>query len=46
MEILYPIIALGSLGVLFGVGLSLAGKKFCVSSDPRIEKIQDNLPGV
>lgn len=45
MEILYPIIALGSLGVLFGVGLSLAGKKFCVSSDPRIEKIQDNLPG-
>ncbi|MFA5310698.1 MAG: RnfABCDGE type electron transport complex subunit B [Candidatus Omnitrophota bacterium] len=45
MEILYPIIALGSLGILFGVGLSLAAKKFCVSSDPRIDKIQNNLPG-
>jgi Na+-translocating ferredoxin:NAD+ oxidoreductase RNF subunit RnfB len=45
MEILYPIIALGSLGVLFGIGLSLAAKKFCVSSDPRIDKIQNNLPG-
>jgi len=45
MEILYPIIALGGLGILFGVGLSLAAKKFCVSSDPRIEKIQNNLPG-
>jgi RnfABCDGE-type electron transport complex B subunit len=45
MEILYSIIALGGLGIIFGVGLSLAGKKFCVSSDPKLEKIQDNLPG-
>lgn len=45
MEILYPIIALGSLGILFGVGLSLAAKKFCVSTDPRIDKIQNSLPG-
>jgi len=45
MKILYPIIALGSLGILFGIGLSLAAKKFCISSDPRIDKIQDNLPG-
>jgi len=45
MEIIYPILALGSLGILFGVGLSLAAKKLCVSSDPRIDKIQNNLPG-
>ncbi len=45
MEILYPILALGGLGILFGVGLSLAAKKFCVSSDPRVDKIQNNLPG-
>ncbi|MFY9402383.1 MAG: RnfABCDGE type electron transport complex subunit B [Candidatus Omnitrophota bacterium] len=45
MTILYPIIALGSLGVLFGVGLSLAAKKFCVSSNPKLDKIQDSLPG-
>ncbi len=45
MEILYPIIALGSLGILFGIGLSLAARKFCVSSDPKIDNIQNNLPG-
>ncbi len=45
MEIIYPVLTLGVLGLLFGVGLSLASKKFCVSSDPKIEKIQDNLPG-
>ncbi len=45
MGILYPILVLGGLGFLFGIGLSLAARKFCVSSDPRIEKIQENLPG-
>jgi RnfABCDGE-type electron transport complex B subunit len=45
MEILYSVLTLGSLGVLFGVGLSLASKKFCVQSDPKIDQIQNNLPG-
>lgn len=45
-EIIIPILALGALGVLFGVGLALAAKKFHVTTDPRIEKIVSYLPGV
>ncbi|MFH1442240.1 MAG: RnfABCDGE type electron transport complex subunit B [Candidatus Omnitrophota bacterium] len=46
MNILIPILALGGLGILFGVGLALAAKKFCVSVDPRVERIHAKLPGV
>lgn len=45
-EIIIPILALGVLGVLFGVGLALAAKKFYVTTDPRIEQIVSYLPGV
>lgn len=45
MEILIPILTLGFLGLLFGVGLALAAKKFCVITDPRVEKIFGKLPG-
>ena len=45
MEILIPIITLGTLGLFFGLGLSLASKKFCVKTDPRQEKVLDKLPG-
>lgn len=45
MEILYSILVLGGLGLSFGIGLSLAAKKFCVSHDPRLDQIQNNLPG-
>jgi Na+-translocating ferredoxin:NAD+ oxidoreductase subunit B len=45
MTILVPILILGSLGVLFGIGLAIAAKRFCVASDPRIEKILSRLPG-
>ncbi|MCU0666453.1 MAG: RnfABCDGE type electron transport complex subunit B [Candidatus Omnitrophica bacterium] len=45
MEILVPILILGGLGLLFGVGLSLASKKLKVEVDPRLEKIQSLLPG-
>lgn len=45
MEILIPILVLGSLGLIFGVGLALASKRFCVASDPRLEKIIAHLPG-
>lgn len=45
MNILVPILTLGGLGVFFGMGLALASKKFCVTGDPRIEKIYARLPG-
>ncbi len=45
MQILIPILALGGLGIIFGVGLAIAAKKFCVVTDPRIEQIYSKLPG-
>ncbi len=45
MHILIPILALGGLGIIFGVGLAIAAKKFYVVTDPRIEQIYSNLPG-
>jgi len=46
VEIIVSVLTLGALGVLFGVGLALAAKRFQVKSDPRIEKIVSYLPGV
>jgi len=45
MEILIPVLSLGVVGLLFGVGLALASKKFTVQVDPRLEKIHGLLPG-
>jgi len=45
MEILTAILALGFLGLLFGVGLAFASKKMAVVVDPRIEQVQHLLPG-
>ncbi|MBU1726495.1 MAG: RnfABCDGE type electron transport complex subunit B [Candidatus Omnitrophica bacterium] len=45
MNILIPILTLGVLGLLFGVGLALAAKKFCVETDPRLDKVYAKLPG-
>lgn len=45
MEIIVPIIALGSLGIFFGVGLSLAAKRLAVKTDPRLERVHGLLPG-
>ena len=44
-EILTPILALGGLGLIFGVGLAIAAKLFLVEVDPKIEAINDALPG-
>ena len=38
-------IILGGLGLLFGLLLALAGKKFAVRVDPRLENILKVLPG-
>ncbi|HDP99356.1 MAG TPA: Fe-S cluster domain-containing protein [bacterium] len=43
--IVSSILAIGSLGLLFGVGLAYASKKFAVEVDPKIERIFDELPG-
>lgn len=45
MEILIAILVLGSLGILFGVGLAFASRKFAVETDPRLERIHGLLPG-
>lgn len=45
MDILIPILTLGSLGLIFGIGLAIASKKLAVEVDPRLEKIHGLLPG-
>ncbi|MDD4955206.1 MAG: RnfABCDGE type electron transport complex subunit B [Candidatus Omnitrophica bacterium] len=45
MEILIPILVLGSLGLLFGIGLAIASKTLGVKSDARVEAIHGLLPG-
>ncbi len=45
MQILYAIIALGLIGLAFGILLSMAAKVFAVKVDPRLDKVKDVLPG-
>ncbi len=45
MQIIYAIIALGLIGLVFGILLSLAAKVFAVKVDPRVDKVKDILPG-
>jgi Na+-translocating ferredoxin:NAD+ oxidoreductase RNF subunit RnfB len=45
MEIIIPILILGSLGLVFGIGLAIASKKLTLQIDPRLEKIHRLLPG-
>lgn len=45
MDVLSPILAIGGMGLLFGVGLGVASKKFAVPVDERVEEIKNNLPG-
>ncbi|MBU0709639.1 MAG: RnfABCDGE type electron transport complex subunit B [Candidatus Omnitrophica bacterium] len=44
-NLLTPILTLTGLGIIFGAGLALAAKKFCVVTDLRLEKIYAQLPG-
>lgn len=44
-QILFPVLTLGGLGLIFGIVLAVASKKFCVVTDPRLEKILSCLPG-
>lgn len=45
MEIIIPILILSCLGLLFGLGLAFISKKFCVITDPNLEKLFECLPG-
>lgn len=44
MEVLYPFIVLGGLGIILGVVLSLANKYLAVEEDPRIDGVEKLLP--
>ena len=44
--LLVSIIVLSVLGILFGIALSFASKVFHVETDPKIEQIEEALPGV
>ena len=46
MIILYAVVVLGTLGLLYGLGLAFASRKFHVQIDPKIEAISQVLPGV
>jgi len=45
MEILIAIAILGGLGLIFGLVLAAASKIFYVETDPRLEKLNECLPG-
>jgi len=45
MEILIAILALGMLGLVFGVGLAIASKKLAVQANPKLDEVQHLLPG-
>lgn len=44
-SILFPIASLGGLGLVFGLGLGFASKKFAVETDPLVPLVRDALPG-
>ena len=45
MEIVFAILVLGGLGLIFGLVLAGASKVFYVETDPRLDKLNECLPG-
>lgn len=45
LNILYPAVSIGGLGLIFGLGLGVASKKFAVEVNPLIPEVRDSLPG-
>lgn len=43
--IITPILSIGGMGLVFGVGLGIAAKKFAVPVDTRVEEVLNLLPG-
>lgn len=44
-DILWPVIALGAMGLILGLGLAIAAKVFAVKTDPKVESVRSFLPG-
>lgn len=44
-QLLIPVVIIGGLGIIFGLGLAYTSKKFAVEVDERIEKVRALLPG-
>lgn len=44
-NVMISILTMGLLGAFFAFGLSIARKKFKVEEDPRIDRVEDALPG-
>lgn len=45
MDLLSPILVVGAVGLVFGLGLAIASLKLAVETDPRIDDILGVLPG-
>jgi RnfABCDGE-type electron transport complex B subunit len=43
--IINPVLAIGGIGLIFGISLGIAAKKFAVPVDERVEAVKENLPG-
>jgi len=44
-EIIWPVVTLGSLGLLLGLGLAIAAKFLSVKTDPLVGQVRELLPG-
>ena len=45
MLIIYALVALGLIGLIFGILLAMAARFFAVETDPRVEAVKEVLPG-
>ena len=45
LNILFPLLVLGAIGLIFGLVLGFVGKKFAVEADERVEKVRQCLGG-
>ena len=45
MNSLNALISMGALGLIFGLSLGVAAKKFVIEKDPRVDEIISVLPG-
>ena len=45
MDVLFPAIMLGGLGIIFGLMLAFAAKKFAVKIDDRVSRVREHLSG-
>lgn len=44
-SVLFPVLLIGGMGLIFGIGLGTFGEIFNVEEDPRVAEIREVLPG-